>query len=171
MEESSAAKQGALATCLALRASLPSGCDLRSDVVLLLPELRPLSRTQLCEELVRLPKPLSCIAVETRGMMAVGVWHRPSQIDGWPEFNEMLQMTFADSLVRRGEQPYHADVRLQGVGRDTLTLTFAECEQWLTEYEFPLADFNVAPERDESRVAALCVISFRPSIGGRLDSR
>jgi hypothetical protein len=170
-EDTETRRAAANATLCALYSLLPNPRAIRGESVLILPAMRPLSRTAAVEYLASLPKPLSCIAVEVRGLMALGVWETGSDGDEWPEFATMLRAVFEECVAHGDSKALQAEVLVLGGDHQKLPLTFAQCEHWLSTYEFPLADINIAPLHRHDRTAeACCVVRMVPSAGGTLNT-
>ena len=170
MTDDDVAQIAARATLLALRSSLVNPEAVHGDRIAVLPEMRPLALDDASEWLAHMPKPLSCIAAEARGLMAVGAWPVQRSVDTWQEFDDMLDAVFQECAASQRTASPAAEVVVRGVNEATFGLTFAQCKQWLADYEFPLLDFNIAPATERQRDdSALCVVTFFRSAGGMLD--
>jgi hypothetical protein len=165
-------KRGADAAILALFASVPGGSSLLYDRMLLLPGKRLLSRTQMSDWLANAAKPMACIALEVRGMLAVGTWQgmRPSTIERDAELREMLDSTLAEAIRHRRQAPSRADIALGSNPQQSIEFTVAEFEQWLGEYDFPLADWHLGPTNGPVTGGALCELTFSPPAGGEMNT-
>lgn len=157
----------ARASLLALRSCVPAHGEWDRNVVVLLPDMRPVPSHMAELYLAESPKRLVCVAWERGGRLVAGTWHISASGIG-PELLEMLRSVFREA--RDCRMPSAAtDVLLEGDG-ESLELTYEECERWLTEYDFPLADFEVVPSEGALATHAACVVRFFASQDNRLST-
>ncbi len=161
----------ARATLIALRATLDSAELARRNIIIFLPSMRPISTAQAVTELMNLAKPVTCIATMAFDeLMAIATWHTEDTAEHDIEYDEMLHTAFQD-CIRLSEPGVLADVLLRGPDGDEIVLTFNQCQQWLREYTFLLADCNLAPTVEpQDRSYARCLVQFWRSTGGHFDA-
>ena len=150
----------AYSVLVALRATLD--VSLTDDAVIFLPRLTTLSREAAAQKLSEYPKPVTCIALEAHGRLAVGVWE--GRIPVMFDLEEVAEV-FGQGLR---EDESTMEVIITGA-RETVSLSWAQYKQFQSDYYLPFATLLGKRERDQEGRNRV-VVTVTRDLGGFLQN-
>jgi hypothetical protein len=170
MTESESASRLAKATLIALRAAIGAATSTPRDIVTFFPDMIPLSSSAAEAHLRSLPKPMMCVSMLVNSHVYIGTWTVATPDNFARDVSAMLREGFPD-WGRPGDAGLpEVLVRSEQGETDAQELTCLEYEQWMQDYQIPLASIVVDRSQPMDAMRSTFVVLVGPPSDGWMRS-